>query len=335
MSGPDSSAEATEERPDLSVVVVTPGRFAQLRRTVEHVRAQSIRHRIELVIVATDEQAVADRTPADTDGFWGVEVIAAGPIDNVDHASAHGIHAARAPHVAIIEDHGYPQPGWAEAVLRAYDAGYDAVGAVMLNANPHRRLSWVNLLLAYGWWTDPDGGGPVEDVPGHNITYRTEVLEASRDDLWRHLGRAGDLHDRLREQQRRFWLAPDAAVAHVNPSRLSSTAELRFNAGRLYGAQRADSEGWGTARRWLYALAAPLIVLVRLLRIQRDHLTAPVHTHLVPGIYPALLVGLALDAAGQAAGYVGGVGRSIDVLATFEMDRIQHLTARDRRQLGW
>lgn len=42
------------DRPELSVVVVTPGRFAQLRRTVRHLREQDIADRIELLVVCTD-----------------------------------------------------------------------------------------------------------------------------------------------------------------------------------------------------------------------------------------------------------------------------------------
>ena len=50
-------------------------------------------------------------------------------------------------------------------------------------------------------------------------------------------------------------------------------------------------------------------------------------------MYPALLLGLAFDGAGQMAGYLFGAGRSPDKLAVFEMDRLQHLTARDREAI--
>jgi hypothetical protein len=44
----------------------------------------------------------------------------------------------------------------------------------------------------------------------------------------------------------------------------------------------------------------------------------------------ALFTGLLFDAGGQMLGYVAGPGGAPDRLATFEMDRIQHLDAHDR-----
>lgn len=314
--------------PELSVVVVTPTTFAQVRRTVEHLARQSAADRLELVLVAPRPDAVDDARPGELDPFAGVRTVAVGPIANVDRASADGVHAAAAPLVAIIEDHGFVQPGWADALLRAYASGtWHAVGAVMRNANPGSHLSWCNLLLAYGWWMHPERAGIVDDVPGHNVSYQRGALTAFGDDLADRLGRAGDLHDRLRDDGARFLLAPDAEVAHVNPSRWTSTVRLRFHAGRLYGWRRR--QGWSLARRVAYGLAAPLIPLVRLRHLRAGLLAGSGAAHLVPAILPTLLAVLVVDAAGQAAGYLAGPGRSVEVLATFEMDRRQHLRRSD------
>ena len=128
-------------------------------------------------------------------------------------------------------------------------------------------------------------------------------------------------------------LAADARVAHVNPSRLSATARLRFDAGRLYGATRAEQGGWGPLRRAVYVALGCLIPAVRYPRLRRDHLRAEPFASLGARFWPALAVGLACDAAGQVAGYARGPGGSLDRLAVFEMDRMQHITRRDRRDL--
>lgn len=175
----ESMPDAAPAVPELSVVVVTPHRFAQLRRTVRHLRAQAIRERIELVLVAPDEHALADCEPADVEGFWAVTRLAAGPIANVDRASAQGVRAARAEVVAVVEDHAFVQPGWAEAIVAAHAQPVAAVGSVMLNANPRSALSWVNLLLAYGAWLDPRRAGPVDSVPAHNLTANARCWPAT------------------------------------------------------------------------------------------------------------------------------------------------------------
>jgi hypothetical protein len=322
--------------PALSVVVVTPTDFRQVRRTVAHLHAQDGVEQVELVLVAPTEAAVADRATAETERFAAVTVLPVGPIDNVDRAAARGLLAGQAEVVATIEDHAYVQPGWVRAILAAYDGqDWASVGSVTGNANPRTPLSWANLMLGYGWWIHRDQAGVLDDVPSHNATYRRAVLEPFGASLPDHVGRAGDLHDRLRADGGRMLLAADAAITHANPSTLAATADLRFHAGRLYGAERAEAGGWSLARRAFYAAASPLIPLVRARRIHAEHL-APGRGHrgLVPRVWSGLLAALAFDALGQAAGYLRGPGRAPDVLATFEMDRIQHLDARDRRMLA-
>ncbi|MGH7822962.1 MAG: hypothetical protein ACREQ9_24660, partial [Candidatus Binatia bacterium] len=48
---------------------------------------------------------------------------------------------------------------------------------------------------------------------------------------------------------------------------------------------------------------------------------------------PVLAAGLAIDAAGQAAGYLLGGGDAVDRLTRFEFGRAEHVTDSDRRAL--
>ncbi len=324
------------DTPDLSVIVVTPTTFEQIRRTVAHLRVQGAVDRLELVLVVPTEGALADHDPAELAPFGAVTVVPVGPIDNVDRAAARGMLGAAAPIVATIEDHAYVQSGWVEAVLTAYAEGdWGSVGSVMGNANPRTGLSWANLLLGYGWWLQPEQAGELPDVPSHNATYRRDVVARFGDALPDHVGRNGDLHDRLRAAGERLYLTPVGSITHANPSRLRATADLRFHAGRLYGDERARQGDWSPARRAFYAAASPLIPLVRSKRMYDEHFAAGRgHAELFPRIVPGLLAALVFDAVGQAAGYLRGPGRAPEVLATFEMDRIQHLDATDRRLLA-
>ena len=47
--------------PEMSVVIITPDRFAAIRRAITHLRAQSVRDQLEVVIVAPSaEELEAD-----------------------------------------------------------------------------------------------------------------------------------------------------------------------------------------------------------------------------------------------------------------------------------
>jgi hypothetical protein len=72
--------------PDLSVVLACTDRFATIAATVSRLRAQTIRERIELVIVATSRAALD--LPVDAvSGFWGHRIVEVGQLDSIAGAN--------------------------------------------------------------------------------------------------------------------------------------------------------------------------------------------------------------------------------------------------------
>ncbi len=330
---PETGA-GTGAPPAITVVLVTPTDFANARRVVAHLRAQTIADRLELILVAPSLEAVSDAAEGELGGFARQVVLPVGPIENVDRGAAIGALEAASEIVAILEDHAFPEPGWAEAMVNAHrDEDLAVVGSAMLNANPRGALSWVNLLIAYGPSTEPEPSRDVRALPGHNVGYKKRHLVPYGEALGDAFARGGELPNALARRGERFGFTADARVAHLNPSRLSSTAELRFNAGRLYAATRQREGNWSWLKRLAYFGLGPAIPVLRLVRFRREYFSGGARAHLRPRIWGPLLLGLSLDAAGQMAGYVAGPGRSAEVLATFEMDRRQHLTRRDRAEV--
>ena len=257
------------ETPVLSVILVTPTGLAQLRRTLTSIAAQTIAECIELVIVAPEAKIAEDAGRLLTP-FCSHRVIAVGPIANVDHAVAHGLLAAAAPIVASIEDHAFPEPDWAERLLEVWDEDCVAVGSAIVNANPSGRLSWSNILIAYGQWSEATPEGDISWVALHNCSYRRAALEPFGEELSELVGRESSVLVQLRDAGGRFRFAPKARIRHLNPSRLASTARLRMDAGRLFAANRARDERWSGARCAIVALLGPLIPFVRYARMRNE-----------------------------------------------------------------
>jgi predicted dehydrogenase len=315
--------------PAMSVVVVATDGFASVRRTVRHLRDQTVRGQLELVLVGTSAEALSAHEPDELAGFHGVQKIAIGPIANIDKACAPGVRQARAPVVALVEDHAYPEPDWAEMLIEAHRGPWTAVGSLMLNANPGSALSWTNLFMGYGWWTEPLQSGETRLVPMHNLSIKRAALKGFEDRLEDFLGRDGRLLQALLDRGHRFFVETRARIHHANPSLLGSTVRLRFNAGRLNGATMAERGGWSRARRLIYAAGSPLIPLVR-----TRHLRGRVgRSGLGVKAYSALALGLALDGAGYFLGFTFGAGRTSRTLADFEFDRLRHVSAADRELL--
>lgn len=313
--------------PDLSVLLVCPRGRTALHRSLAAIAAQTIAHRIEVVIVSPDDD-YATAEAALLARFHSTTVHVEPAITNVDEVVGRRLAACAAPIVAAIEDHAFPEPEWAEQLLAAWDGTSVAIGSVIVNANPRSMLSWSNLLVAYGQWSDTTPAGPISWVPMHNCAYRKAVLLALGDTLKDQFNREGTILTRLREAGGTFLFAPLARIRHLNPSSWQSTARLRIDAGRLSAANRWSDEGWGLPKRLAFAVLGPLIPLVRYRRMRRDLFgTSPEVSEARLG--PALLVGLAFDGMGQIAGFLSGPGDARARLSVFEMDRMAHLDRRD------
>lgn len=321
-----------ERTPGLSVILITPHHLRTLRKTLRRLRAQTVAHQIEVVIVAPT-LARLGFDERERQGLGQVRLVEAGAELSLGAAKGLGVRTATAPVVAFAEDHCYPAPGWAEALLAAHRGPWVAVAPAIGNANPESAVSWANLLLAYGHWLAPARSREIHDVPAHNSSYKRDALLAFGDALDAMLGREGSLHQALRARGERLYLEGGAEAFHLNPTRTPAWWVLRFNAGRLYAASRVAQGRWSPARRLVYCGGAPLIPLMRLPQLVTQLRQAGL-VALLPRIWPALLLGLLLHSAGEVAGYLRGEGQTRAYLANFEYDRLRQLSRADRtRQL--
>jgi hypothetical protein len=316
--------------PDLSVILVTPGQGQSLLRTIRCLRKQTIASRLEIVIVAPRAELLS-LEQSEFDGFAGLKTVSAGQISSVGSAYAHGIRAATAPIVALGEDHSFPHTDWAEMLVSAHLKPWAAVGPQICNANPDGSVATADFLIAYGTWSGTTGAGEVEHLPGHNSSYKRDLLLKLGDSLDVMLETESVLHWRLRGEGHKLYLETRAKTSHVNFSRLLSWARAQFYAGRMFGASRARNQHWSSIRQVVFTLAGPLIPLVRLKRIlqQRSHMASK--PPLFPFLLPSLCFGLVLDGLGQMAGYALGEGKASKMSFYFEFDRERHLRKGDRR----
>ncbi len=316
--------------PLMSIIVITPDGVATVARTLDHLRVQSICRDLEVVLVGPGmtEQAV---TSEHTLTFGAVRTVHVEELDSTARARAAGIRAATAPVVVLTEDHSYPEPEWAEALLDAHRAKWAVVGPAVVNANPDSLVSWANLVIEYGDWLDPAPPGEREHLPGHNSAYKRDVLLALGDRLEQFLEAESLLHWHLRQQGHKLYLEPRARTRHLNFSRFPSSLALRYHSGHNFGGMRAAE--WPLYKRFAYAVASPLIPLVRLARILRQLSRPGRRVDLVARLLPLLLLLLAVDAGGELTGYLLGPGQASAKIADIDFHRERHLNRWDRERL--
>ena len=320
--------------PDMSVVVVSLDSYERIRLTVTALRAQTARRQLEIVVVAPSRERL-NLDEADLQEFFSFQVVEVGPIRSTGGAIAAGFQRAHAPVVAYAEEHSYPFPTWAEALLAAHKEPWGAVGAAIVNANPGTIISWANLFTDFGSSVAPAVGGVTCHLAWHHGSYKRELLsEYGPEQLQMFLETEGFLHQALRDRGYQLYFEPAAKSNHVNVSTLRALIRCEFVGGRLFGAARMRHEKWSMARRLLYILGSPLIPVLRLRRTLPEVRRAGQWDKLFPQILPGIVTALVAHCLGEISGYALGAGDAAWQRVPCELNRCEFLRDSEKSKKG-
>ena len=311
--------------PALTAIVLMPRAFDELAAMLSHLAAQTIAPALEVILVHTP----AGRGAVDTsvfDGFGAFKTVEVPALPTVATGFVAGVSAASAPVVALIEDHVFLDPGWAQWVTDAHAAPCAAVAPRMRNGNPATATSWANFLICFGEAFGVDSRAAVESGPGHNTSYKRQVLDQYRSELDRLYQSERMFHYRLRHDGHTILAEPRAELAHVNISIPREAIAHSFMGGVLFGQYRAKTMTAG--EKILRSVLAPLVPPVRLWRL----LAANGYRRIAEGgSPPRALVIVWLLLIGHATGEVAGYWRLIRGIEGryehFELHRIACLRA--------
>src|SRR5581483_2700104 len=145
----------------------------------------------------------------------------------------------------------------------------------------------------------------------HNSAYRRDLLVAMGEQLDFLLTADTLIQATLLEQGHRLTMAPAAATRHCNASLPMPHWVALFWGNRLFGATRAIREKWSVPRRLMYALAFPAIAILRFRRGLKICFAVRGRKPPYVRLLPALLASSCVAAAGEAVGYIFGLGGTL------------------------
>jgi hypothetical protein len=289
-------------QPELSVVVASVNGLPYLQRCLEALE----QHAPEAEVVVADWTDEATRALV-RERWPQVRLLSFDRPMAVPELRAAGIGEARAAYVAVIEDHCVVQPGWSAAVLRAHRAGHAVVGGEIVNKATGRLRDWAAFYCEYSEHMDPLPPGAASSLPGMNVSYDRGALAAmapllaeGRWETW--------LHPHLEREGFSFHVADGMVLGHDKDFGFREFASQRWHYARSHAGMRNAELG---RRRVLYVAGSPLIVPLMLKRIVRNVRAKPRHRRRFGQAAPLVVVYLAVWAAGEAAGYLVGGGRSL------------------------
>lgn len=319
--------------PLISVIITTIGGYESVRTVIEHLKMQTVADKLELIIVSPSMKLTAAEA-AGLINFNNFILLEADLETGLYDVWVTAVNVSRAPIVAFGENHAFPEPGWAEALIEAHNGPWAAVGSVIRNANPGSINSRAQLYMTYGRWTGPVESGEAEDLPGHNSSYKRSVLLEYGSELKHMLVRTNIMHMDLRARGYRLYMEKMAAVIHVNVSKTSSILPDLFYNGQLYTAALVHYKRWSVSKRFLHALLEPLIILRYFQGTVRDLTRDGQREKLVPAALPILTAGLTAHLLGKLKGYAAGYGNAQEKINSFEFDRLKHITGEDIAEIS-
>jgi len=310
--------DKTSTGPAISAIVVVPDRYDELERTIQHLKKQTAAHLMEIVFVVNSRSQLPPDM-SDLECFHSWCLVESGSIKSIGYGFTAGIRAAHAPVVALTEDHSFPDEKWAETFIEKHKGDWAVVGPCMLNGNPVNMLSLADFYQAYGEWTRPPVTLAPSHLPGHNSSYKRQILLSFGEELEDLMHAESVMHRHLAAQGYKLLLAPETCTSHHNFATWRDWIPSRYLTGRLYAA--VWSRNWSSSRRYFYACASPLIPFIRLWRVGKTirRRESPMKTAL---LIPLLFAGLAIEGFGQMRGYAFGAGDAAEKLARYEFHRI-------------
>ena len=323
---------------DLSVVFAVRGTFANNRKTLECLCAQTIAPSIELIVVSNDAELlrkVEDFVSSSGCFSRCTFLFRAGGDMARDRMLATAEATAAA--VAFAEDHAFPERNWAEELATAFALSKNTLAAapLILNLNPESAVSRAQFLVTHGWHQGGHSSERFEDcadLPWHSTAYRRDVFAAETSEGGVEIFQAESfLQERIRRSHpdARLVQCTHTSTHHGNMSRLYPALIFAFHGGRLFGALRCRQRGWGLGSRIARSCLFPVVAVLSVCRttpILWDRCSWPRTISNVLLTFPIAF----FHAMGEAIGTCCGVGESERAYATYEYNRARLIRAADR-----
>ncbi|MGD8277924.1 MAG: glycosyltransferase [Gemmatimonadota bacterium] len=222
---------------------------------------------------------------------------------------ARGIADARAPVVALVEDHCPPRRDWCSRILEAHRARPNvAIGGTVEKGFPPGKLrdsglNWALYLTDYSRYMRPMAEGPSPSLTDCNVSYKIAGLERYRAE-WEDAFHENVVHGLLERAGETLWLDPEIVVYEQRGLPLGDVLRDRYSFGRLFGSSRVAGATMGARLKLAaFALAMPPVLV---LRAGRNLFARGRHRGAFFRAFPALLLTSGTWMLGEFVGYVSG-----------------------------
>lgn len=317
--------ETSASEVKLSILIISFNRPLILESCLESIDGQLTRlpngkwvlnatgHRVEVLIIRRDYNDPNGLVPRDEVEarvrFPFFRWLEAPAYATIPQMRALGVENSHGEIVALIEDDCVASEQWAEHLLQAHAAGYNAVGGPVLPKRFKNGLDWAIFFCDYARFMPPFEG-VVHSLPGNNFSYKRNTLDAVNEDE----EEVAEIYEvfvnaELEKRGEKLFAAPSSPVMNVNSWDLSFATSVPFHHGRGYASMRFAKNAY--LRRLAYSAAAMLLPGLQTLRICRQVLHRKGYAIPLLAALPSIVLYWTCWSVGECMGYLLGPGDSL------------------------
>jgi GT2 family glycosyltransferase len=277
--------------PAVSVILPAFESHETIAACLESLRGQTFRD-FEVIVVDSSPDGRTERIVAER--FPEVRLIRS-PNQLTAHAARNLASAKARGRILVFSDPDCRMsPRWLERLVEAQRAGHAAAGG-SVDSLGTRWLETGIHWCKYPWWMSAGPRGTRPELPSANVSYSRELFLriGPFPEAW-----CGDtvLSRRVAKLGIPLWFEPEARVFHDHRAGWRSFLRERYHRGMDFGWERPRLEQWRRPRTLAYALAAPALLVWKLVQSTR---------YLAPGRWADWLWHLPVIMAGYAARQLG------------------------------
>ena len=232
------------DSPSISITISTVQGWPGIRRSIELAEVAARAVGGEVVVTDGSGRPVPERAELDAQTTWLAEADR-----SVFQLRETAYRLARAPIIAITEDHCRVPPDWAGKMLAAHAAHPEAaaIGGSVENGATGSVLDWASFLVVQAPIAAPIPSGPSAKLAGAvNVSYKRSAI-AQIDDF-DGLGMLDVAHQRRLGRSGQILFADDSIrVWHDQSLGIGGTIAIHYHAGRTFAGflrQRMDQAAW-------------------------------------------------------------------------------------------
>ena len=296
--------------PTLSVILIIADQRDRARLSLRSLLRQSMIDHMEVLLLDRSKPGTA---PLPESNHNQVRQIRVERGVDAGWLRAEGVRQSRAPLVAFLEEHCLAFPNWAEAIVKAFEGPWAAVGPEIYNGNSQAGINRYLGILNYPLYLAPAIAVP-NMIPHHNAAYRRDVLLGYGKRLEELLFPEDWLQLQMIADGQRLLLDPNMKIAHLFETEFNASFRFNMMAGRSFEAacnifyRRSLTTRLGRCCVLLMSpLMRPLRQLVFVCRNRRGWLGTFVRG------FPVITSLHAAHAIGGIVGVVCGMGRDLSI----------------------